>query len=165
MPVVLKVSDDIVIALIDERLRDPSTRAGAIFDGFPRTVAQAEALDKMLASHGRRIGRAVLVHVSDAEVERRNVGRRTCSKCQRSFHIEFAPPAKPGICDACGGELVQRADDQAEKVRARLQAYHRDTEPVIGYYQGKQLLQRVDGAGTQGAVFDALVRQIDGGVA
>lgn len=153
------VSDDIVIALIEERLADGSTRAGAIFDGFPRTVAQAEALEKMLARYGRKIDRAVLVHVSDDEVVRRNSGRRMCSKCQRTYHVEFAPPAVEGVCDACGGELVQRADDRPEKIRARLEAYHR--EPMVEYYEGKQMLRRVEGVGGLDEVFGRLAQAVD----
>src|SRR5262245_46232569 len=150
------VSDDIVIALIEERLADGSTRAGAIFDGFPRTVAQAEALEKMLARYGRKIDRAVLVHVSDEEVVRRNSGRRMCSKCQRTYHVEFARPAVEGVCDVDGGELVQRADDRPEKIRARLEAYHR--EPMVEYYEGKRMLRRVEGVGGLDEVFERLAQ-------
>jgi adenylate kinase len=153
------VSDDIVIALIEEKLADGSTRAGAIFDGFPRTVAQAEALEKMLARYGRHIDRVVLVHVSDDEVVRRNSGRRMCSRCQRTYHVEFAPPKVEGVCDACGGELVQRADDRPEKIRARLEAYHR--EPMVEHYEGKKLLRRVDGLGALDDVFERLVHAVD----
>jgi adenylate kinase len=155
------VSDDIVIALIDEKLRDPSTAKGAIFDGFPRTVAQAQALDAMLAKHGRTIDRAVKLEVADDEVVRRNVGRRTCVKCQRTYHIEFSPPKVANVCDACGGELVQRPDDALDKVSARLAAYHRDTAPVVGYYGDKGKLRRVDGLGEQDAVFERLAKAIE----
>jgi adenylate kinase len=155
------VSDDIVIALIEERFRDESTKHGAILDGFPRTVAQAEALDRMLAALGRRVDRAVMVEVPDAEVERRNTGRRTCSRCQRTYHVELSPPRQAGVCDACGGELVQRPDDMPEKVRARLAAYHRDTAPVVSYYEGKGLLRRVSGVGPQDEVFERLAGEAD----
>jgi adenylate kinase len=157
------VSDDIVIALIRERLGDASTREGAIFDGFPRTTAQAAALDNMLATMGRKIARAVLVEVPDAEVERRNVGRRMCATCQRTYHLVFAPPKTEGICDADGGQLIQRADDHVDKVRARLSAYHRDTAPVMEYYDNKGLLARVDGVGEQDQIFSRLSRAIDEG--
>ncbi len=154
------VSDDIVIALIEERLRDGSTGAGAIFDGFPRTVAQAQALEEMLARHGRKLDGVYLVDVSDEEVVRRNSGRRMCSTCQRTYHVEFAPPKVEGVCDACGGELVQRADDRPEKILARLEAYHR--EPVEQHYDGRGLLRRIDGVGAFDEVFDRLARAVDG---
>lgn len=156
------VSDEIVIALIDERLRGNETRGGAIFDGFPRTEAQAEALDKLLASMGRKIDRAILVDVPDAEVVKRNVGRRTCPKCGRSYHLEFAPPKKAGVCDVEGAELTQRADDMLDKVTARLAAYHTSTTAVMGYYTKNGLAQTVSGVGTQDEVFGKLVGLIDG---
>jgi adenylate kinase len=142
------VSDDIVIALIDEKLRQGSTRNGAIFDGFPRTVMQAEALDRLLAERGRKLHRVVLLDVPDAEVIRRNSGRRMCVKCQHTYHVEFAPPKVPGVCDLDGSELIQRPDDQPEKIQVRLDAYRRETEPLIGYYEAKGLLRRANGVGT-----------------
>ncbi len=157
------VSDDIVIRLISEKLREGSTRRGAIFDGFPRTVAQAEALDKMLAGHGRKIDRAVMVDVPDAEVERRNTGRRWCPTCQRTYHIDFKPPVKADTCDADGAALVQRPDDALDKVRARLVAYHRDTAPVVGYYRDKGLLRKVDGVGELDEVFERLAQAVEAG--
>jgi adenylate kinase len=153
------VSNEIVIRLIQERLEDGSTREGAIFDGFPRTPAQADALETMLASYGRQIDRAVLVDVSDDEVVRRNSGRRMCSRCQRTYHVEFAPPRTAGVCDVDGGELIQRPDDRPEKIRARLEAYHR--EPMVEYYEGKQLLRRIDGVGRLDEVFERLVGAVD----
>jgi adenylate kinase len=157
------VSDDIVIRLISEKLRDGSTRRGAIFDGFPRTVAQAEALDRMLTGHGRKIDRAVMVDVPDAEVERRNTGRRWCPTCQRTYHVEFKPPAKADVCDAEGATLVQRPDDALDKVRARLEAYHRDTAPVISYYRDKGLLRKVAGVGELDQVSERLAQAVEAG--
>jgi adenylate kinase len=154
------VSDEIVIALIEERLRDASTRAGAIFDGFPRTTAQAAALDRLLGKRERRIDRAVLIDVPDDEVVRRNSGRRMCSKCQRTYHVEFSPPRAESVCDVCGGELVQRADDRPEKIRARLDAYHRDTAPVLAYYAAK--LDKVNGLGSPDVIFERLAQVLDG---
>lgn len=153
------VSDDIVVALIEERLSDGTTKQGALFDGFPRTVAQADALASMLGRHGRHIDRAVLMDVADSEVERRNSGRRMCATCQRTYHVEFNPSKIADICDFDGGVLVQRPDDRIEKIRARLEAYHR--EPVIDYYAGKKLLKRVDGVGPMDDVFARLVDAID----
>jgi adenylate kinase len=155
------VSDEIVIALIEEKLKDPVTRAGAIFDGFPRTVAQAEALDRLLGAMSRKIDRAVMVNVPDAEVVRRNSGRRTCPKCQRTYHVELSPPKRPGLCDLDSAELVQRPDDHPVKIQARLEAYHKDTAPVIKHYQARGLMRRIDGVGTQDDVWSRLVAAID----
>ncbi len=155
------VSDDIVIALIDDKLGRDVTRNGAIFDGFPRTVAQAEALDRLLAARGRKITRAVLMDVPDAEVVRRNSGRRMCVTCQHTYHLEFAPPKVAGVCDIDGGKLIQRPDDRPEKIQARLSAYHRDTAPLIGYYDHKGLLRRVDGVGPQDEVSARLASALE----
>jgi adenylate kinase len=155
------VSDDIVIALIEERLKDPVTRAGAIFDGFPRTLAQASALDGLLAAMNRKVDRAVMVHVSDEDVVRRNSGRRTCPKCQRTYHLDFSPPKRAGLCDLDSAELVQRPDDLPEKIQARLRSYHKDTEAVVEFYEKKGLMKRVDGVGSQDEVFERLVTAID----
>jgi adenylate kinase len=156
------VSDEIVIALIDAKLRDASTKTGAIFDGFPRTVGQAEALTLMLTKHARRLDRVVFMNVADSEVVRRNSGRRFCTKCQRTFHVEFAPPPADGKCPACGNtEIVQRTDDQADKITARLEAYHRDTAPLVDYYESKRLLRRVEGVGTLDEVYQRLAEAID----
>jgi adenylate kinase len=154
------VSDEIVIALIEEQLKLDATARGAIFDGFPRTVAQAEALDRLLAAHGRKIDSVVMIEVADDEVVRRNVGRRTCLTCGRTYNIDTAPPRLPGRCDGCGAELVQRTDDKEEKVRARLDAYHRDTAPVVGYYDTKGLVRRVSGVGSLDDVFERLTAVI-----
>ncbi|MBI4508533.1 MAG: adenylate kinase [Deltaproteobacteria bacterium] len=155
------VSDEIVIALIEERLRNPSTRMGVIFDGFPRTVKQAQALGELLSDLGRCIDRVVMVMVPDDEVVHRNVGRRMCESCQRTYHLEFSPPKARGLCDACGGKLVQRPDDAEEKVRARLEAYHRDTSPVVDFYDARRLVCRVDGRGALDEVFGRLVAAIE----
>ncbi len=156
------VSDDIVIALIEEQLRLEATRTGAVFDGFPRTVPQAEALERLLARNGRKIDRVVVMQVPDEEVVRRNVGRRTCLKCGRTYHVEFTPPRVNSRCDECGSELIQRTDDREEKVRARLEAYHRDTAAVVPYYENKGLVRRVDGVGPLDDVFARLANAIDG---
>jgi adenylate kinase len=156
------VSDDIVIALIEEQLRLEVTRQGAIFDGFPRTLAQAQALDALLGKNGRKIDRCVVIEVSDDEVTRRNVGRRTCLKCGRTYHIDFTPPKVAGKCDADGTDLIQRTDDREEKVRARLEAYHRDTAAVVPYFEAKGLVRRVNGVGALDEVFARLANAIDG---
>ncbi|HKA89124.1 MAG TPA: adenylate kinase [Haliangiales bacterium] len=155
------VSDDIVIALIDDKLGRDITKNGAIFDGFPRTTGQADALDKLLAARGRKLSATVLMDVPDAEVVRRNSGRRTCVKCQHTYHLEFAPPKVAGTCDFDGSELIQRPDDRPEKIQARLDAYHRDTAPLIDYYDRKGLLRRVDGVGPQDEVFARLASALE----
>lgn len=157
------VSDDIVVDLIKEKIDDGTAKGGAIFDGFPRTVPQARALDDMLTQYGRHIDRAVMVEVPDEEVVTRNVGRRSCPKCQRTYHLTFAPPKQGDVCDACGTALVQRPDDAEGKIRARLEAYHRDTAPVISYYYDRGILRRVDGIGAQDMVFERLAHAIDVG--
>jgi len=153
------VSDDIVIALIEEKLRDGTAARGAIFDGFPRTPAQADALGAMLARYGRKLSGAVLVDVPDDEVVRRNSGRRMCKLCQHTYHLEFHPPKVDMICDVDGSELIQRPDDHPDKIRARLRAYH--AEPMPEYYAEKGMLKRVDGIGPLDQVFERLVAAVD----
>lgn len=155
------VSDDIVIALIRERMADASTKKGAIFDGFPRTVAQAEALDRMLAEMNRRIDRVLIMDVPDEEVVTRNSGRRMCTKCQRTYHVKFSPPRKEGVCDLDGADLILRPDDHPDKIRARLANYHRDTAPVVGYYEKKGLTRQVEGVGGLDEVFERLANAVD----
>ena len=156
------VSDEIVIALIEEQLKLAATKQGAIFDGFPRTLPQAEALDALLAKNGRKIDRVIVMEVADEEVVTRNVGRRTCLTCGRTYHIQFTPPKVAGKCDEDGSELVQRTDDREEKVRARLEAFHRDTKAVVPFYENKGLVRRVDGVGPLDEVFARLTNAIDG---
>ena len=157
------VSDDIVIELIEERLQGPEAQAGAIFDGFPRTVAQAEALDALLEKNGRSLGRVVLLEVADDEVTRRNSGRRMCSQCQATYHMDFKPPQKAGVCDSCGSaQLVHREDDKVDKIRARLANYHEQTAPVAGYYEKRGMLTRVDGVGSTDEVTGRLTSAIGG---
>jgi len=154
------VADEIVIALIEERLADSET--GAILDGFPRTTAQAVALDDMVARNGRSVTGAVAVEVPDEEVVRRNSGRRSCAQCGATYHMEFNPPKQNGLCDQCGSsELVQREDDKPDKIRARLAAYHRQTAPVIDYYGPKGMLRRVEGVGPIDEVFERLHAAIE----
>lgn len=140
------VSDDIVIAIIDERLDAPDTKNGVIFDGFPRTVAQAEALDRMMETKGKKLDFAIEIRVPDAPIVERITGRFTCAKCGAGYHDKFQRPKTDGKCDACGGtEMVRRADDNAETVTKRLAAYHEQTAPLIPYYEGKGSYHLVDG--------------------
>jgi len=139
------VPDEVIIAMISERIESAEAADGFILDGFPRTTAQAEALDAEVEELGRRLTAAILIEVSDEEVVRRLSGRRTCAKEGHIFHVDFDPPKKDGVCDVCGGELIVRDDDKPEVVRHRLEQYHDKTEPLIAYYEDKGILRRVDG--------------------
>ena len=141
------VPDSIVIGIVREKLAEPGCARGFLLDGFPRTVAQAEELGRMLESQKTRLDRVLNITVPRDEVVKRLTGRRSCPKCQAVFHVDFAPPAKAGLCDRCGGELIQRTDDKRETVEARLKVYEEQTAPLIQYYREKALLSDVDGAG------------------
>lgn len=141
------VPDDIVVGIVREKLGEADCRDGFLLDGFPRTVAQAEELGKLLASQGRRLDGVVNVVVPREQVIRRLTGRRSCPSCKAVYHIEFAPPKQEGRCDRCGTELVQRSDDRQETVEARLAVYERETAPLIDYYRAQRLLDDLDGAG------------------
>lgn len=133
------VSDDLTIALVKERFEKDDAKSGFILDGFPRTIAQAEALEKLVKIHY-----VINFDISDSEVIKRLSGRRICSSCGKSFHIEFVKPAKDGICDACGGDLIIRPDDTIEAIEKRLEAYRKQTAPLIDYYSKKNLTVNID---------------------
>jgi len=140
------VSDEIVIGIIAERIGAPDARNGFVLDGFPRTVAQAEALDRMLADKATAIDAAIEIQVPDSLLIDRVAGRYTCAKCGAGYHDTFLKPKKEGVCDTCGGtQFIRRADDNAETVRSRLVAYHAQTAPILPYYEAKGLLKVVDG--------------------
>lgn len=140
------VPDEIILGMVKERLSQPDAQKGFILDGFPRTVAQAEALDKMLEEMGRKLDVALALIVPDEELVLRLTGRRTCKNCGMMYHIKFKPPKIEGKCDACGGELYQRPDDNEETVRNRLKVYHESTAPLIEYYKNKGILAEIDGS-------------------
>jgi len=151
------VSDEIVIGVVSDRLDQPDTKAGVIFDGFPRTAAQAEALDRLLAEKGLTLDAVVSMEVDDDLLVDRISGRFTCAACGEGYHDTHKRPAREGVCDNCGGtEFKRRADDNAETVRARLKAYHEDTAPLIGYYTGTGKLKTVDGMADIGTVNRAI---------
>ncbi len=152
------VPDEIVLSMVEERLKQPDCEKGFILDGFPRTVPQAEALDEMLAKWGKKIDYAIAIEVPDEELVKRLTGRRTCKNCGMMYHIIFKPPKEEGKCDACGGELYQRADDNEETVRNRLKVYHESTAPLIDYYEKKGVLHRVDGMGSIDEIFERIVK-------
>jgi adenylate kinase len=139
------VPDEVIIGMISERVESHEAADGFILDGFPRTDAQAEALDEEVERLERRLTAAVLVDVPDEEVVRRLSGRRTCEKEGHIFHVDFDPPKKEGVCDVCGGRLIVRDDDKPEVVKNRLAQYHTKTEPLVSYYEDKGILRRVDG--------------------
>ena len=139
------VPDEVIIGVIAERIESPEAADGFILDGFPRTTAQAEALDEAMDRLGRELTAAILIEVSHEEVVRRLSGRRTCVKGGHIFHVDFDPPRKEGVCDICGGQLVVRDDDKPDVVRYRLEQYHSKTEPLFSYYEEKGILRRVDG--------------------
>lgn len=134
------VPDDIILEMVGERLKQPDCVNGFLFDGFPRTIPQAEALEKVAA-----LDCALLIDTPDEFIEERMTGRRVCPKCGRSYHVTNIPPKVAGICDGCGAELVQRDDDSPETVRARLRVYHDQTEPLVDFYKGRGILKVVDG--------------------
>lgn len=157
------VSDDIVIAIIDERLDQPDTKRGVIFDGFPRTVAQAEALDAMMVRKGRNLDFAIEIRVPDEPIVERITGRFTCAKCGAGFHDRFQRPKVDGVCDVCGArEFTRRADDNAETVKKRLDAYHAQTAPLLPYYDAQGKLRIVDGTQDIAEVTRALETLLDG---
>jgi len=139
------VPDEIILGMVKERLSQDDAQKGFILDGFPRTVAQAEALDKLLEEMGKKIEYVLALIVPDEELVTRLTGRRTCKNCGMMYHIKFKPPKVEGKCDACGGELYQRPDDNEETVRNRLKVYHEQTAPLIEYYRKKGVLFEVDG--------------------
>lgn len=151
------VSDDIVIAILRDRLAEPDVAKGVILDGFPRTTVQAQALDKLLAESGQKINAAISLDVDDAAMVTRISGRYTCGKCGEGYHDTFKTPAQDGVCDKCGGtEFKRRADDNAETVASRLEAYHAQTAPLIAYYGNKGVLQHIDAMGEIDAIADGL---------
>jgi len=150
------VPDDVVIGLVGERLGRPDAKAGCVLDGFPRTVAQAEALDALFASKGIMLDRVVFFNVSRTELLRRLTGRRVCRACGRTFHLVSAPPRVAGKCDGCGGELYQRPDDSEATVATRLDVYQTQTAPLLAYYRGRGLLAEVAGEGAVDRVADAI---------
>jgi adenylate kinase len=152
------VPDDVMIDMIAERIDEPDCAKGFILDGFPRTVAQAEALDEMLERLERKLDRIIEMTVDDEALVERITGRFACAKCGAGYHEVFQKPRKDNVCDACGHtKFVRRADDTAETVRARLEAYHAQTAPLLPYYRKRGVLSSVDGM----AEIDDVTRQME----
>jgi len=150
------VPDDVIIRMMGERLGRAEARRGFILDGFPRTIAQAEALGTLLKDLGLTLDTVVYFDVSEPELLRRLTGRRVCRTCGHTYHLVSNPPKRPGVCDACGGELYQREDDSEATVRNRLDVYRRQTSPLLDYYRQRQMLRTVSGEGPVATIRDAI---------
>lgn len=151
------VSDDIVLAILKDRLAMDDVAKGVILDGFPRTAGQAEALDGLLSETGQKVNAAISLEVEDEAMVARVSGRYTCAKCGEGYHDTFKQPAVEGVCDKCGGtEFKRRADDNAETVRSRLTAYHAQTAPLIAYYGEKGCLETIDAMGDISVIAEGL---------
>jgi adenylate kinase len=142
------VPDELICRVIEERLDSGEADDGFLLDGFPRTIGQAEMLERALAERGRSLTAVLLIEAPDEEVIRRLSGRRTCVKAGHVYHVEFDPPKNEGVCDQDGSRLIQREDDKPETIRNRLAVYHEQTEPLIEWYEDRGLLRRFDGART-----------------
>ncbi|WP_299620481.1 adenylate kinase [uncultured Tateyamaria sp.] len=151
------VSDEIVLAILRDRLASPDCAKGVILDGFPRTLGQAEALDALLAESGQAVNVAVSLEVDDVKMVMRITGRFTCGGCGEGYHDTFKPPVVEGTCDKCGStDMKRRADDNAKTVMSRLDAYHAQTQPLLAYYDDKEVLQTVDAMQSIDAIAAAL---------
>ena len=139
------VPDDVTIKMMIDRLKKDDCKAGYILDGFPRTIEQAKGLEVELKNNGSKIDLVILVDATDNQISNRLTGRRVCEKCSATYHIVNMPPKKEGICDICGGKIIQRKDDTAEVIADRLKTYNELTKPLIDFYEEKKILKRVPG--------------------
>ncbi len=154
----LLVPDELTVKILLDRVAKEDCKNGYVLDGFPRTIPQAEVLDKALCEIGDQIDYAIDVDVPDENIVKRMGGRRACVGCGATYHIEHIPPKKEGICDTCGMELILRDDDKPETVQNRLSVYHNQTQPLIDFYEKKGILRTVDGTQDMKDVFDAIVK-------
>ena len=150
------VPDELISRAVAERFDSGEADNGFLLDGFPRTIGQAEVLAEILDSRGRNLTSVLLIEAPDDEVVRRLSGRRTCAKGQHVYHVEFDPPKHEGVCDQDGSRLIQRDDDKPETVRKRLAVYHEQTEPLVDWYQDKDVLRRFDGRRSPDEVHDRI---------
>jgi len=155
------VPDDVMIAIVAERLGQPDARRGFALDGFPRTLPQAEALDAVLAAAARALDAVLYFEIGDEAIVQRLAGRWVCAQAGHIYHLKFSPPQAPGRCDIEGSELVQRADDRPETVRHRLEVYHRETRPVVEFYRRRGLFDVIDASGEIEGVYRAVRRAIE----
>ena len=151
------VPDELTVEILLDRVAADDCKNRSVLDGFPRTIPQADVLDKELTKLGDKVDFAINVDVPDENIVRRMSGRRACLKCGATYHIEHIPPKQEGICDKCGSELVQRDDDKPETVQNRLSVYHEQTQPLIDYYNKKNILKSVDGTKDMQEVFSDIV--------
>jgi adenylate kinase len=156
------VPDEIMVGIIRDRLQAPDAQEGYILDGFPRTVAQAEALDDMLEAIGQKLDHVVHIDVDSEVLVERLSGRLICRDCGASYHTRFSPPAADRVCDKCGGELFQREDDQEETVRSRLAVFEERTQPLVEYYRQQGIYHQIDGDREPDTVRDEILQAIDG---
>lgn len=157
------VPDEVVIDMVEFRIKKDDCKRGFILDGFPRTVAQAEALERSLERMGQAIDRVLLVDVDEEELVKRLTGRRVCEICGYNYHLIFDPPKQEGICDRCQGRLYQRDDDKEVTIRNRLKVYTQQTSPLIEYYKKRKLLTLVNGRGSIEEVFQRITQILEGG--
>ena len=159
------VPDDLMVGLIEDRIGRPDCGRGFILDGFPRTEAQARALDRMLAKRGRKLDRVIEMEVDEKALTERIVGRFTCAKCGTGYHDKFKPPKIQGVCDVCGStQFARRKDDNAETMKIRMSAYRAQTEPLLPYYTARGVLRKVDGMGSMEEVYRQISAILCGGL-
>ncbi len=151
------VPDELTVRILLDRVSKEDCKDGYVLDGFPRTIPQAEVLDQELTKLGDKVDFAINVDVPDENIINRMGGRRACVNCGATYHVQFAPPAKENICDKCGSTLILRDDDRPETVKARLEVYHKQTQPLIEYYSKKGVLKEVDGTVSMNEVFESIV--------
>ena len=154
------VPDSVILDIVEERLSADDCHKGFLLDGFPRTVVQAEAFQTMLDRQNQMLDGAVSLRVPRQKLVARLSGRRTCRQCGAMYHVRFNPPKKEGVCDQCGGDLYQRADDREETIEARMEVYDRESAPLIEHFRQKGLLREVDGSKTTDEVFREILRQL-----
>ena len=154
------VPDDVVVAIVAERLAEADCGGGFLLDGFPRTLAQAESLDSMLSEAGKALDKVVYFDVSEEAVVERLSGRRMCRGCDANYHVTYIPTEKPGVCDKCGGQLYQRDDDKEETIRERLRVYQESTAPLIQYYEGQGSSARIPSDGSVNEIREAVMQAL-----
>ena len=152
------VPDEVTIGMLLGRIAEEDCKDGYVLDGFPRTIPQAESLTKALAEKGEKLDYAIDIEVPDDNIVKRMSGRRACPKCGATYHIVYAAPKVPNVCDNCGSELIIRSDDKPETVQDRLSVYHKQTEPLIAYYKEEGILRTVDGTQDLPKVFEDVVK-------
>ncbi|NLW22813.1 MAG: adenylate kinase [Tissierellia bacterium] len=157
----LLVPDELVVSIVKDRLTEEDCKDGFLLDGFPRTVNQAEALDKELNEMGLKLDRVINIDVEKDILIERAIGRRICRNCGATYHIKFNPPQREGVCDNCKGELFQRDDDKVETVEKRIEVYIEETKPLIDYYMKKGLLLNIDGSKSIDAIFEEIVNHLE----